>query len=467
MNALFHPALLYKKLRSGQLLSVISIGAPSWVCALNPWAAYAMAAAHGALGNIEQARRYTRLLGAVWPLPFLKRRMAKYLGRTQPALVRELLGPIGPHNQTRLAFELVEGAQPASLGGAGFKPGSAALDALWRNRMASAPMDRIASVNQLLQLDGCGPVVWAADAPFKLRFAPTTQPCAAAEKERETLVTVLVTAYNCGRYLRQSVESLLAQTHTRLQVVVANDASTDDTWAQLCTLAATDARLQVFNLPENIGTYAAKSLMLQFAQGEYVVCHDADDLADPTFVAKSLAALLADASKVAVISNWFRLDDELKIFPGAVRRFWPLLSINHSSLMLRTAVLKELGGWDVPRVAADTELFERLRAIYGSRAVLQLASPLTIGSLRADSLMNDARVGAMQAASFRRRVEYRESWVNWHTRCKKQGGKLVMASPFDGARPFAVPAEFKVCPEAIARCFGVMKESAAVHKGAA
>jgi len=459
LMALTEPALLYKKLRNGQLLSVVSNDTPNWLCALNPWIAFAKANAYGALGDIERARRYIRLLGAVWPLPFLKREIAKYLGRTQPALVRELLGPLNPDNQMRLAFELVAGVPPASFGFAGFKHGSSALDVLWCNRLAPAAVDRVASVNQLLQSGGCSAVAWAADEPFKLRYAPFSDPCAAPDKKKEVLVTVLVTAYNCGMYVRQSVESLLAQTHTRIQIMVANDASTDDTQAQLSTLATADARLRVFNLPENVGTYAAKSLMLQFAEGEYVVCHDSDDLADPTFIAKSLAALVADSSKVAVISSWFRLDEELRIFPGAVRRFWPLLSINHSSLMLRTAVLKDLGGWDVPRVAADTELFERLRTIYGSRAVLQLTSPLTIGSLRADSLMNDAQVGAMQAAAFRRRVEYRESWVAWHTRCKKKGIKLVMASPFDDARPFAVPAEFKVCPEAIARCFRAMEAS--------
>lgn len=466
LMTLMKPAFLYKKFRNGQLLSVITTDTPDWVCALNPWTAYAKAAAHGALGDLEQAARYIRLLGAVWPLPFLKRRMAKYLGRTQPALVRELLGPLSPGNQTRLAFELVEGVPPASLGMAGYKPGSSSLDALWCNRLASAPIDRVASVNQLLQAGGCSAVTWAADESFKLRFAPASVPRASANQETEALVTVLVTAYNCGVYLRQSIESLLAQTHAHLQIVVANDASTDDTWAQLSTLASADARLTVFNLPENIGTYAAKSLMLQFAEGEFVVCHDADDLADPTFIAKSLAALLADASKVAVISNWFRLDESLRIFPGAVRRFWPLLSINHSSLMLRTAVLKDLGGWDVPRVAADTELFERLRAVFGSKAVLQLASPLTIGSLRADSLMNDAQVGAMQAASFKRRVEYREAWVAWHTQCKQKGNKPLMASPFDETRPFVVPAEFKVCPAAIARCFEAMKASASARVSA-
>jgi hypothetical protein len=170
-----------------------------------------------------------------------------------------------------------------------------------------------------------------------------------------------------------------------------------------------------------------------------------------------LQTLLSNPRKVAVISNWFRVDEDLRIFPGAVRRFWPLLSINHSSLMLRTAVLKELGGWDVPRVAADTELFERIRWVYGKRSVVQLPQPLTIGSMRADSLMNDPSVGAMDAQAFRLRVEYREAWVDWHQACKKQRIQPVMPSPLSAERPFFVPTAFRVDPSAISRCLAAMQ----------
>ena len=98
-----------------------------------------------------------------------------------------------------------------------------------------------------------------------------------------------------------------------------------------------------------------------------------------------------------------------------------------------------------------------MRVVYGKRAVHHLKQPLTIGSLRSDSLMNDPQVGAIQAEAFRRRVEYREAWVQWHEECKKRGIKPTMASPFDPERPFSVPDEFKVCPEDIATNFESMK----------
>jgi len=431
---------------------------PVWLFAFNPWAAYAKAAAHGAMGDLTQARRYVRLLRFTFTFIFLRKRLAMYLGRTQPTLVRELLGPMGTNKPLRTAFELVEGAHPSSLGLGGYQP-SGLHAVLWHNRLASTAAGRVQSINQLLRQHGCTTVQWAPQQSVPLAFvAPSVTVMSKPRAARAgPLVSVLVTAYNGGAYVRQALQTLLAQTHAHLQILVANDASTDETWSHLSALQGSDDRLHIFNLPRNVGTYAAKSLLLQFAQGEYVVCHDSDDLADPTFIATSLATLQADSWRVAIISNWFRVDEELRIFPGAVRRFWPLLSINHSSLMLRTAVLRQLGGWDVPRVAADNELFERVRAIYGKRAVHQLPHPLTIGTLHAGSLMNDPQVGAMQAGAFRRRVEYREAWVQWHEQCKKRGIRPTMASPFDPDRPFSVPDEFKVCPEDIATNFESMK----------
>jgi hypothetical protein len=440
-----------RSFRNGQLLSVTRSNSCSFFGLLNPWTTYAKAAAHGALGNAELSAKYAYFL----PFTFLQKRLAKYLGHTQPQLVRTLLGKPTPSNHLRIAFELVSGTSTAELPSPTFSKPNPLMQSLWGNRTAACAADRVASINAVLQATGGLGVQWSPEGVFKLAFTP--QPVSTASRAEEGgLVTVVVTAYNVGALVRQSLQSLLNQTHPNLQILVANDASSDDTHAHLVAMAQQDARITVFNLPENIGTYAAKALMLRFAKGNHLVCHDADDLAAPNFIERSLHVLLTQPRKAAVISNWFRVDEELRIFPGAVRRFWPLLSINHSSLMLRTADLKALGGWDVPRVAADTELFERIRTVHGKRAVVHLPEPLTIGSMRADSLMNDTHLGAVQAQAFRRRVEYREAWVDWHHACQKQRTPPVMASPLSADRPFCVPEALRVDPAAIARCWDAM-----------
>ena len=444
----------YQIFRRGQYLTLTNLNMPNWFYILNPWACYAKAVAHSALGDLASAKKYSRLLITLYRFHFLKNKLAKHFGRLQPQFVRELLSD---KNELRIAFELINGASPLISSLSNFKPSSFEVNVLYKNRSALKPIDRVVSINNFLQAYQCNQLVFNKGANFKIKYIRNI--IKRDEPNDHIKVSILVTAYNCADYIEQSIKSLLAQTHSNLQILVANDASSDNTWNKLKAISCKDLRLALFNLPENIGTYAAKSLLLEFASGEYVVCHDADDLADPMFIEKSLSALVKNKNKVGVISNWFRVDEDLKIFPGAVRRFWPLLSINHSSLMLSTSALKNLGGWDVPRVAADTELFERIRAIYGNKSVLQLRIPLTIGSMRKNSLMNDKHFGSMLVPSFRRRVEYREAWVAWHIRCKKQGIKPVMVSPFEKMRPFKIPTHFRVKPSAILRCYEAMKAS--------
>ena len=92
-----------------------------------------------------------------------------------------------------------------------------------------------------------------------------------------TLVTVVIPTYNAGGYIRRCVESVLRQTHRQIEVIVVNDASTDDTAALLDALATGDSRLHVIHLPQNVGVHAARWQGVQIARGAYVGFVDADD----------------------------------------------------------------------------------------------------------------------------------------------------------------------------------------------
>src|SRR4051794_35545742 len=71
------------------------------------------------------------------------------------------------------------------------------------------------------------------------------------------------------------------------ELVVVDDGSSDDTWARLCTLAATDRHLRLVRLSRNFGHQAALSAGLDTARGEAVVLIDAD-LQDPPEVIPDL-----------------------------------------------------------------------------------------------------------------------------------------------------------------------------------
>ncbi len=213
----------YFSFQEGCLIHIAHSKRASWLIFLNPWSVYAKSAAYGALGYEVQSRYYSRFILFL----FLKKRLAKYLGRTQPELVCELLGPPSPHNFLRTAFDLVSGATPNTLPTPLFAKTNSLLQALWKNREAHSAYDRVASINLLMSATGGENVQWVPDQIIKLGFAKSLPNY--GWKGQGELVTILLTSFNAGLLVRQSIESLLNQSHRNLQILVANDASTDDT----------------------------------------------------------------------------------------------------------------------------------------------------------------------------------------------------------------------------------------------
>ncbi len=95
------------------------------------------------------------------------------------------------------------------------------------------------------------------------------------------LVTVVIPAFNVGQYIGRCVRSVLEQTHRQIEVIVVNDASTDDTAAVLDALAAEDRRLQVMHLAQNVGVHAARARGVRAAAGNYIGFVDSDDWIAP------------------------------------------------------------------------------------------------------------------------------------------------------------------------------------------
>lgn len=106
-------------------------------------------------------------------------------------------------------------------------------------------------------------------------------------------VTVVVPCFNYARYLPQAVGSALGQDGVDVDVVVVDDASTDESLAVARELSARDPRVRVVAHHENRGPVETFNDGLALAEGEFLVRLDADDLLTPGSLARSTALALA------------------------------------------------------------------------------------------------------------------------------------------------------------------------------
>lgn len=136
-------------------------------------------------------------------------------------------------------------------------------------------------------------------------------------------ISVVVPAYNYGKYLREAIASIQAQEGEHdLEIIVVNNASTDDTEAVLASIH--EPRMRVVRLPMNQGVSGAYNAGIDEARGEYVTFLDADDRWRPGKLRHQVAVLEAEPDLGAIFSDFVRFNDgESSWLPGTQFDYFP------------------------------------------------------------------------------------------------------------------------------------------------
>ena len=103
-------------------------------------------------------------------------------------------------------------------------------------------------------------------------------------------VSIIVPIYNVARYLPKCLDSIAAQTHDNLEILLIDDGSTDDSGTIADEYAEKDSRFKAVH-QKNQGQSAARNHGLKLATGNYISFIDGDDEVKPTFIADLLAPL--------------------------------------------------------------------------------------------------------------------------------------------------------------------------------
>lgn len=130
----------------------------------------------------------------------------------------------------------------------------------------------------------CAKPLWWLERPGIVRIAGKTWHAPPAQPRQDPTVSVLIKAYNHAPYVRQTIESVLAQEGPDFEIVVTDDGSTDGTLEIIRSF--TDPRIRLEALPHNSGISTAMNATVSRARGRYLAILNSDDWALPGRLAR-------------------------------------------------------------------------------------------------------------------------------------------------------------------------------------
>lgn len=166
-------------------------------------------------------------------------------------------------------------------------------------------------------------------------------------------ISVVLPVFNAEAYVREAVESILAQSFTDFELIIINDGSSDGSGAILQELAASDARIRLIERP-NGGLISALNEGIERARASLIARMDADDVAMPERLALQHARMVV-SPHLAVLGSFMRLMDasgkiiriaDYPITEADTARFLEQgCPLAHPTVIMRREAVIEVGGY--------------------------------------------------------------------------------------------------------------------------
>ena len=109
-------------------------------------------------------------------------------------------------------------------------------------------------------------------------------------------ISIIIPCYNQGKYIEDTVESVLNQTYKNIEIIVINDNSTDNSLDYINKIIKNNDKIKFINLEQNGGVSHARNVAIENSTGEYILPLDADDKIDATYIEKAERILSANSN---------------------------------------------------------------------------------------------------------------------------------------------------------------------------
>lgn len=208
------------------------------------------------------------------------------------------------------------------------------------------------------------------------------------------LVSVVMPTYNCGRFIEESVKSVLAQTVTDWELLIVDDCSTDDTHPVLKPYLEKYPNIHYHRMEKNSGPAAARTEAMRRASGKYVAFLDSDDLWTPDKLEKQIAFMEKTGTKFSCTA-YRQMDEsgralELVRIPPERTNYDDMLRlsnpIGNSTVMYDQ---ESLGKYQVPHIKKRNDFALWLRILRDTPVCAGMDEELAIYRVRENSVSSN------------------------------------------------------------------------------
>ena len=127
-----------------------------------------------------------------------------------------------------------------------------------------------------------------------------------------SLVSIITPSYNSAKFIKQCIESVIAQTYTNWEMLIVDDYSSDNSLQILKKY--NDKRIQLIELDKNVGASESRNVAIRKAKGKYIAFLDSDDLWEPQKLEKQISFMETEDIAFSFSTYQPMSDDESKLY---------------------------------------------------------------------------------------------------------------------------------------------------------
>ncbi len=133
--------------------------------------------------------------------------------------------------------------------------------------------------------------------------------------DSQTLVSIVMPAYNCEKYVVEAINSILAQTYRNWELLVLDDGSKDNTLRIIKEFSQKDSRIKALPNGKNMGVSATRNRGIELASGEWIAFLDSDDMWKPEKIEKQFEIVEKEAAEFLFTGSSY-INEEGESFKG-------------------------------------------------------------------------------------------------------------------------------------------------------